>query len=520
MTTRHGIRIAALMLLAAALLTTLAFRTDILFADGLRYIAQAQRWSSGHGLETLRAVDHPIYPMAVALAHKVRGGEGPVSWQAAGQTASVVAGVLLVAPLYLVGLELFGSTAAWLTVVLFLLTPVAGHMLADVLSEGTFLLFWLWGLWATLRFLREGAFGWLPVVIGCAGLSYLTRPEGLLLPAALVVSLLAMPLLRSTRLYWPRWWAAVGVLLLGPMLFAGPYIAFKGGIGTKPAIARLLGLAPRSPNDAVERSRPLAADQTQVETYAAAVKAVYQAINEFATPALLVLAVAGLWSWRARARERSRVVLLLSIMVVMALLALVRLHATGGYCTPRHASVLAVLICAAAAEGLGRALGAVSIPGRWLGQTDTRFTAGPLVWVLVLGCLAVCNAPTILKPLNHSMIGYRQAGDWLAEHVPVQARVADATGWSLFYGERPGYTFATLHNSGRDSELRWVVARNSHLAGPWWYCGVLRELVGRREPVAVFPPHPEPGQSRVLVFDRTSPEVEAVSWLDTSERRH
>src|SRR5207249_9770236 len=118
--------------------------------------------------------------------------------------------------------------------------PLTGHVLADVLSEGTFLLFWTWGLWAAVRFLKQGTFGWLPPTIGFGVLAYLSRPEGLLLPAALVATLAMMPLLRSTRLNWPRWWAAVGVLVIGPALLVGPYVAAKGGLGTKPAVARLL----------------------------------------------------------------------------------------------------------------------------------------------------------------------------------------------------------------------------------------------------------------------------------------
>ncbi len=132
--------------------------------------------------------------------------------------------------------------------------PLTGHVLPDVLSEGTFLLFWTWGLYAALRFLREGSFAWLPPTIGFAALAYLARPEGLLLPMALVACLAAMPILRSTRMLWPRWWAAVGFLVIGPALLVGPYVAMKGGLGTKPAIARLLGTAPKSAATAVERA--------------------------------------------------------------------------------------------------------------------------------------------------------------------------------------------------------------------------------------------------------------------------
>ena len=41
--------------------------------------------------------------------------------------------------------------------------PLMGGIVANVLSESSFLLFWTWGMWAAVRFLREGRFLWLPL---------------------------------------------------------------------------------------------------------------------------------------------------------------------------------------------------------------------------------------------------------------------------------------------------------------------------------------------------------------------
>ena len=46
------------------------------------------------------------------------------------------------------------------------------------------------GFWCAVRFLAGGRFGWLPAAIGLGGLAYLTRPEGMLLPAASATTLL------------------------------------------------------------------------------------------------------------------------------------------------------------------------------------------------------------------------------------------------------------------------------------------------------------------------------------------
>ncbi len=506
--TQHGLRIALLMAAAAVLLGWLAFHTAIFFDDGLRYIDQAQRLEAGSlkdGL--LKAVDHPVYPAAVALAHRSMGGEGPDAWQAAAQRASLLIGVLLVIPLYLVTVEIFGEKSAWLGVVLTYAVPLTGHVLVDVLSEGTFLLFWMSAMYCACRFLRLGHFAWLPPTILASALAYLARPEGILLPAALVVTLGVMPLLRSTRLNWPRWWAAVGFLVIGPALLVGPYVAAKGGLGTKPAVQRLLGTAPKSAPDAVERSRPLDPNQTPARTVLLAAKAVFEAVRDSVTLPLLPLAVLGVIFTCWPPGRRARVWIFLGIIVGASLLALLRLHATGGYCDRRHAITLAFLFLPAAAVAIDRLLTSVPIPGRWLGLGDEKFSAGPAVWALVLGGFFAWTAQATLEPVNLGKAGYRDAGRYLAAKAARRRAVVDVTGLSLYYGQHPGYTFATLIDAPADPDLRWIVVRESHLKGPWTYCQWLREIVGNLEPVATFPADPRPGQSKVFVFQKPAPVV-------------
>lgn len=503
--TQHGVRIVLLTVLAAGLLGWLSRHTAVFFDDGLRYIAQAQglaRGSLRDGL--LHAVDHPAYPAAIALANRALGGDTPQAWQSAAQAASVLIGVLLVLPLYLVAAELFGGRSAWLGVALTYAVPLTGHVLADVLSEGTFLLFWTWGLYAALRFLREGRFVWLPPMILGGGLAYLSRPEGILLPAAMVATLAFVPFLKSTRMNWPRWWAAVGFLVIGPALLVGPYVAARGGIGTKPAVQRLLGLAPRSGPDAVERARPLDPDQSDAKTYADAAKSVFESVRDAVTLPLLPFALIGaVGTIRQSGRDRARVWLFLGVIVGASILALVRLHATGGYCSPRHAMVLAILLLPAAAAAIDRLLAALPIPARLLGSAPGEtIAAGPLLWIVALGGFLAFTHRATLEPINFTKGGYKEAGLWVAEHVPEGAKVVDVTGLSLFFGGHSGYTFADLYRAKDDPGLRWVVVRDNHLKGPWTYCRQLKELVDGLEPKATFPADPLPGQSKVYVFER------------------
>ncbi len=193
---------------------------------------------------------------------------------------------------------------------------------------------------------------------------------------------------------------------------------------------------------------------------------------------------------------------MVTIIVAATALALIRLHATGGYCTPRHAMVIAYLLIPAAAAGLHGLVVRLTIPGRLVGLDDAPYKPGPAVWLVVVGGLLAFSGRQTFAPINEPMAGYRDAGRWIAEHVPPGEKVADVTGLSLFYGEREGYTFANIIDAPSDPGLRYVVARESHLKGPWPYCEQIRSVVGDLKPVAIYPENPRTRQARVFVFER------------------
>ena len=517
----HGARVVMLMALAALLLGWLYAHTEIVFADGLRYIEQARRLEAGDWASGIKhAVDHPLYPLTIATAHRVLGmSAGPLGWQAAAQAASVLAGVLLVVPLYLVARELFGGSSAWLACLLSFLVPVTGHVLADGLSEGWFLLLWTLGFWTALRYLRAGAVAWLATSVVLGGLSYLCRPEGLLLPVAVSGALGLCAIIPSARMPRRTWWTGILLLTAGAAALVGPYVVLKGGIGTKPAVARLLGLAPPSDPGAVERERPLDPRQTKLVTYGIAARETGAAIRDVVPLPLLALATIGLpFAWIRSSNRRG--FLLLGLVLIGWPLALVRLHATGGYCSPRHTLIVALPLLAAAAAGF-RTLAAVMVMiGKRVADREPPMGVIRLApWVLV-AMLALAERKALLAPVNAGAAGYRQAGLWLAEHASADEHVADVTGWSQFYGARAGYVFANLIEAPADPALRWVIVRDAHLQGPWPYCERLRGLVVGAKLVVRFPPTASAGRSRVSIYERPrrAPEQQAESRTDRERR--
>ena len=98
-----------------------------------------------------------LHPLGIAVTHHLLGGDTPASWQRAALVLSCACVILLVIPIYLLTLELFGERAAWLACLLMTVNPVVDDIVVNVLSESTFLVWWTFGLWCAVRFLRGGS---------------------------------------------------------------------------------------------------------------------------------------------------------------------------------------------------------------------------------------------------------------------------------------------------------------------------------------------------------------------------
>lgn len=92
----------------------------------------------------------------------------------------------------------------------------------------------------------------------------------------------------------------------------------------------------------------------------------------------------------------------------------------------------------------------------------------------------------------------------------------DLTDWSLYFSQRPGYHFANVYEAPADPNTRWIVVRTPHLVGRWYYCQVLRELIGGREPVALIPPLATPSQVQIRIYDRHARALQEITSSDPS----
>jgi hypothetical protein len=314
-----------------------------------------------------------------------------------------------------------------------------------------------------------------------------------------------MPLFRATRLDTQQTLRHIACLVIGVLILAGPYIALRGGLGTKPGIARVLALAPQSGPHGLEREKPLTADQPALQTYRLATLRMFKILRVAVTPFLFPFALFGLLKLFMR-KQRLREASFLIIVLGASAIALVRLHATGGYGVTRHGAIPGIVLTVAAAGALASLVARCRIPGRWLGIEQSRVAMPAPVWsVLLAGLLLVFNSRTIEFANSGPFSLYHATATWLARNVKAAEQVLDMTDWSLYFSRRRGYQFADVYKAPGDPATRWIVVRGPHIEGRWPYSQVIRELIGGRDPVAVIPAHAAPGQLQIRVYERNHP---------------
>src|SRR5205807_4188326 len=133
------------------------------------------------------------YPMTVlAISGPVRqivNGSDLVVMQLSAQITSGLAGILLILPMFYLGKELFDRRVGFWATAIFQCLPVGARVMSDALSESLFLLMSATALLLAVRGFRTGSWRRFALCGLLAGLAYLTRPEGILIVAAVILVL-------------------------------------------------------------------------------------------------------------------------------------------------------------------------------------------------------------------------------------------------------------------------------------------------------------------------------------------
>lgn len=455
-------RLAVLAAAAVAVHGWLLTHTAVTARDGIGFARYALCLQSPHAasvpwnddrtmLDIVKAEQHPpAYPAAVWLTAKfVRQAADrplPDSTLLACQIVSSIAGVLLVVPLYLIGRMLLGRNPAFAAALLFTTLPVPARVTSDGMADGLYLLAATTALLLGVRAVRRPGVGGFLVCGLATGATYLVRPEGLMVAAAVGLVGGWLGLVRR----WPRDVAAgrLAALGVGVVLAAGPYMAFIGKVTNKPTGQQLmqplvsprdaLGLAPAA-------GGPLFAAWWAVPDGAGPVGVVAPAVLGLAKETgkslhylTAGLAVVGVVVLRRRIVADPGFLLLVALAGVNAAV-LVGVGTTGYYVNGKrtfyvsehHTLLLAMVGCvfaAAALRPVADLLARVPKVGRLVGP------AGLLAVVVAAGL------PSTLKPLHANREGHKHAGRWLADHTHPDADcVIDPFCWADWYAGRTLY---------------------------------------------------------------------------------
>jgi len=407
--------------MAAALLALLVrvirwHQTAAMMNDGPEFIRLAQAIAAGDWHTALSHPYHPLYPLAIRLAHGFTA-----DWERAAVAVSVIAGAAAVLALYELLREGFDARIAALGAFLLAVQPVAIE-LADVQSDALYLALFLGSASCLLRaYLRESALHAALAGV-CAGLAYLTRPEGV--GTVLVgMGLFGFELVRrqwdlgrALRLALPLGLAAA--LVMGPYVTQLSIQAGRPTLTAKKSVTHMLGVSEKGarPEPAVD---PLLAAHPELAPLPRGVRpfrdapapqgasTLTYALKQLAgesfralRPEGVLLLALGLWAARGGITRRGW---LFAAYTALYAVVLFGLAATSDYLSRRHVLPPATLLFGY--EALG-----VTVIAGWLGRV---LRPPALRWAVPLALVAALGLGKSLRPDRQDALPERRAADWV-----------------------------------------------------------------------------------------------------------
>jgi 4-amino-4-deoxy-L-arabinose transferase-like glycosyltransferase len=453
---REPALLLALMLFTAVIRIWILCHTEVAARDSIGFIRMALQFEKLPFAEVVRnSAQHPGYPLTLlAVSWPIRWimGTTPESMQLSAQATSALASVLLVIPMFWLGRELFDRRAGFWGSVLFQCLPVSSRILADGLSEATFLLFTTTALLLAVRALRERSVWRFALCGAFSGLAYFTRPEGALVALAAGLVLLGIQLSPLWRYSWRQVLACGGSLAVGAVLVGAPYVLITGHLTNKPTGGQILNAFAFLPDEHPTRisvssgsiSQPLMAslfgiyapewlqDRTWWGLYAIGT----EVVKSYEYIAILPVLI-GLWWFRDRLRGIPGSWVVVAFCALHGLV-LWRMACVVGYVSDRHVQLL--VLC-----GVFTWAAAVGALGNWLGRNLARLRrqspelsarAGNGVALVLLAVCALIGLPDGLRTLHANRAGHRAAGLWLAAHTQPADEINDPFCWAHYYAGR------------------------------------------------------------------------------------
>lgn len=470
-----------LFLLGCALLATIirlfALSYEyVITPDGVVYAGLGRQLASGHFHQGLSAYYPPLYPLLVGLSSLVFA-----DLEFAGRFVSVLAGGLLILPVYFLARNFYGKKVAVLAACLTVVSPVMIYYSTLLLTESTY----------TLLFTTVVLVGWYaltqssPSLFFLTGLTlgmcYLIRPEAFGFIFLFVVVLLIAARLNS-RAEQPRGALRnLAALLIGFTLLASPYIIYlhnqtgRWMISEKMSVHLLryaqaepsttqAPLAISPPGASQAEAPPVASTSILTKIIVNATKTLrseYEIFNLIFPPLFVLLTGVGLFSAKWSRTRLAQEFYLASFMIVSCIgyaLTVVDIR----YLVP----LLPLLICWVA-NGIAEF-------EKWFAQTASEIrgkersgrSSGWMVGATLILLSVILLLPLFVY-LNRGdkwddYLGQKRAGAWIKAHAQGPPRVMAENPITSFYagGEHvqlPNEEYQTVIAKAREQKVEFLV---------------------------------------------------------------
>lgn len=517
--TRHVRSMAMLFLLASAVQVYLVGRCTLPAQDVLRSIQAAQELERHGLLKVLREnPESPFFGSAVLVVRKTLVGLGwldPRDWARAAQITSAAAQALCVIPVYAVMALARSAFLAWIGSLYFIALAVPARLGADGLPDSLHLLLALMAAYAfAVYFLRgtdsiaDRTTGANPeehatartspghrpalllwVAAGFSGMAILIRPEGVVIPVAAGMLMVAGALSRRCATSLRFAMACLSIIAVACGMFVMPYLALSGVRSVSAAKNRLLGHHQRpfelhlnqtnlelaqppvrevwfvQQRDKVTQMRFGKKDPTSTERVITVASSAGRFFRELAEGFQYVVGGLALLGYGAAFRAKKHIVDRFLLTATSLLLAICLVYCLRqGYLSSRHLLLVIAFTLPWAADGTKALAGTLHrrvSQSAWLGERK-RFSEE---WVS--GWVAATLTLLLAIPHCNSLRGletpHREAASWLNEHASPDDAVLDSRGYSGLLTGLTTYGYEVAQTAFSDPNLRFIVVRQEEL---------------------------------------------------------
>lgn len=413
--------------------------TCVIARDGVIFIQMAQAFKTDALNKIQQEDQHPGYPWMIATAHRLAcaGGlsDGINGWIHCAQSVSLLFRVLTLILLVLLGRLLLGADYSYWAIWLWVFFPKPAHHGADALSDWPHLFFLTLGVLLLLKGCLSKKI-WMFGAVGLAGgLGYLIRPECVQLVLIGVLWLLGR-MIRSVEEF-PRKYVgfSLGLMLVGFVIIAGPYMKLKGAVFPKKHVGQFSGLDVESIEalPVAENVYSMAGCIATTESFTTLGRALDHLLDccgevlmWMPLPFMMIGVVLG--------ARRNPNAIIIWLMVGLNIGLLIWLYCRHGYMDNRH--VLPLLLLPTMYIPLGVQETISKVRERLYRNRAKAAPQGHWEFICIMFLMICLCIPNLLRPLHYEKKGCLVVAHWIRDSCTKDVLVDAPDNRISFYAER------------------------------------------------------------------------------------